>query len=54
MIISENIKVKIELPITAEKIEKAFRQKGIEPLRWAIVRVDGEVFTISVSYEVSK
>lgn len=50
MIISENIKVKIELPITAEKIEKAFRKKGIKPLRWAIVDIQETTITISVSY----
>ncbi len=51
MIISENITVKIQLPITATKITSAFNERGIEPLRWAIVSADAEVFTINVSYE---
>lgn len=51
MIISENITVKIQLPVTTAKIESVFKEKGIEPLRWAIVGTDAETFTINISYE---
>lgn len=51
MITTKNIKIKLPLPTDTEHIEKALQELGIEPLRWAITAVDGEMLNISVSYE---
>ena len=51
MITTENIKLKINLPADDVLIEKELKERGIEPLRWAITAVVGEVLTINVSYE---
>lgn len=51
MIVSENVKIHTTLPTTNEIIEKELKQKGIKPLRWAIIEADKQELTISVSYE---
>lgn len=51
MITTENIKIKINLPTDDVLIEKELKSRSIEPLRWAITAVDGEILTINVSYE---
>ena len=51
MIVSKNIDINIELPVSNEKILNALSAKGIKPLRWAIIQVKENIFTISVSYE---
>ncbi len=42
----------IKIPFTNDniEIENTLRLKGIEPLRWAVVKVDKNEITISVSY----
>lgn len=50
MIISENIKLILKKPFDNEDIETALLKRGIEPLRWAIVSVDDESITVSISY----
>ena len=37
--------------ISTDKIESLLRQKGYEPLRWAIVNTKNETLLISVSFE---
>ena len=44
--------VEIEFTKDNRKIETILRQRGIEPLRWAIVSVLSDKLVISVSYEV--
>ena len=49
-VISKTIKIKVdELPPCIEFIEKEIVKSGLEPLRWAIVEVKGNVLTLSVS-----
>lgn len=47
MIISELIKLECGL----EDIEKEFSNLGIDPIRWAIVKVQGGKFSVAVSFE---
>lgn len=49
MIASELIKIKYTNDNTI--IENELKKLGIDALRWAIVEVDKEELTISVSYE---
>lgn len=51
MIVSENIVISVELPTDDNVIEKELLAHGIDPLRWAVVAVDGNNLTISVSYD---
>ena len=51
MIVSENITLKISKPLKNKKIENALLEHGIKPLRQAIINVNEEHITISVSYE---
>lgn len=49
-VISKTIKIKAgKLPPDIEFIEKEIIKSGIEPLRWAIVEVDDDILTLSVS-----
>ncbi len=36
------------------EIERALRERGIDPVRWAVVAVEGEKFKINVSYETKE
>ena len=48
-IISKLIKIEAKLPIDNDFIEAKLREMGIEPLRWAIVKVEGNILTISLA-----
>lgn len=50
-IISKLVDVKIELPIDNELIEQKLKEMGIIPLRWAIVKVNNDLLTISLACE---
>lgn len=50
-IISKLIKIEATLPADSEFIEQKLKEMGIEPLRWAIVGVDGNTLTISLACE---
>ncbi len=50
MIISENIDLNLLKPVNAKGIETELKNKGIDPLRWAIVNIENNVFTVNVSY----
>lgn len=50
MIVSENITLNIKKPFNDNDIEKELKSKGINALRWAVVDVDSEMLTLSVSY----
>ena len=52
MIISEDIKIRLTLPISNEKIEKELKIELDKIIRWAITDCDGEIYTIRVSKEV--
>lgn len=51
MITTKNIKITLDLPVGDEEIIAALKARKIEPLRWAVTSVDGNVLTINVSYE---
>jgi len=51
MITTENIKLKLPLPVDDRQIEAALTQKGIVPLRWAVIAADGNDFLLNVSFE---
>ncbi len=42
----------IKMPYSSDntEIEEYMRKQGIEPLRWAIVKVENGILEISVSY----
>jgi hypothetical protein len=50
-IVSENIDIpKIGNP-TVEYIESELKNRGIKPLRWAIVKISNDFFTINCAYD---
>ena len=48
MIVSGMVKIE-KIPDVAA-IENALREKGMEPLRWAVVEVLEDAYRVSVSY----
>ncbi len=52
MIVSEDITLKLDKPVTNEQIELMLKEKGLEVLRWAITEVDGDLYTIRLSKEI--
>ena len=48
-IISKLVEIEAELPADNCFIEKKLAEMGIEPLRWAIVGVNGNILTISLA-----
>lgn len=49
-ITSKLIKIEANLPVNNEFIEQKLGEMGIDPLRWAIVKVEGEILTVSVAF----
>ncbi len=52
MIVSEDITLKLDKPVTNEQIELMLKEKGLEVLRWAITEIDGDLYTIRLSKEI--
>lgn len=50
-IVSKLIKIETELPVDNGFIEATLAEMGINPLRWAIVKVDKASLTISLACE---
>lgn len=50
-IISKLVEIEAELPVDNIYIEHKLQELGIEPLRWAIVGVNGNILTISLACE---
>jgi len=50
-IISKLVEIEANLPTTTEFIEAKLKEMEIVPLRWAIVKVDGNKLTISLACE---
>jgi len=48
-IISKLVKIEATLPIDNGFIEKELYKMGIEPLRWAIVGIEGNILTVSLA-----
>ena len=53
MITTENFEIEKTEDLTASYIENCLEQKGIEPLRWAIVDTTDKNLILSVSYKKS-
>lgn len=50
-ITSKLVEIEAQLPIDNEFIETKLKAMGINPLRWAIVKVEGNILTISLACE---
>jgi len=50
-IVSKLVKIEAPLPIDNVFVEQKLYEIGIEPLRWAIVKVDKNELTISLAHE---
>lgn len=50
-IVSKLVEIEAELPVDNLFIEQKLRDMRIEPLRWAIVSVSGNILTISLACE---
>lgn len=48
-IISKLVEIEAPLPVDNEFIEKKLKEMGVNPLRWAIVKVEGNILTISLA-----
>lgn len=48
-IVSKLVTIETDLPVDNDFIEKKLREMGIEPLRWAIVKAEGNYLTISLA-----
>ena len=50
-IVSENINIKNTGEPSTEYVENELKKSGIVPLRWAIVKISKDFFTINVAYD---
>ena len=50
-IFTKNIDMEVDLPVDITDIEKKLAEDGINPLRFAIVKVDNNKLTINVTYD---
>ena len=50
-IVSEIIDIKNNGNPTTEYVEEELKKQGIIPLRWAIVKIGNDFFTINVAYD---
>ena len=53
MIVSKDVKLKLNTPITNEQIEIKLKELGLDVLRWAVVDVVDNVYTIRVSIVIN-
>ena len=51
MIISKNIKLKVNLPLTNLQIDNELAKLGLSAVRWAVIDIDKNVVTLKISYE---
>lgn len=50
MIVSEILKLNINNSFDNKDIENALNEKGITPLRWAVISIEEQELMVSVSY----
>jgi len=50
-IVSKLVTIEAKLPIDNECIEQKLYEMGIKPLRWSIVKVNGNFLTINLACE---
>lgn len=48
-IISKSVEINAKPPVDNDFIEAKLAEMGIEPLRWAITQVEGDILTISLA-----
>ena len=53
MIVSKDVKLKLDTPITNEQIESKLKESGLDVLRWAVVDVIDNVYTIRLSTTIN-
>lgn len=51
MIVSDYVKIEKTDTLTVEYIETELKKMNIEPLRWSIVEVKDNEYTINLAYE---
>ena len=51
MIVSESVKINRIENISTEYIENELKKQGIEPIRWAITKVEEKSLIITLAYE---
>jgi len=49
-IVSENINIPTTENISTEYIENFLKEKGINPLRWAIVKTEENMYTVNCAH----
>ena len=54
MILSKDIKLKLNKPVTNKKIKASLTDKGFDVLRWAITEINDDEYTIRISYTDTK
>ncbi len=47
---SKTIKFKKESEITLDYINQVLKEQNLNPLRWAITKIEGDICEISLSY----
>lgn len=52
MIVSREVKLKLNLPVTNSQIEAFFEEEGLNVLRWAITEINEDLFTIHFAVEI--
>ena len=50
-IVSEILEIENNNNPSTEYVECELKKRGIEPLRWAIVKISKDFFTINVAYD---
>lgn len=50
-IISKLIEIKVPEKFDNDFIETELIKNGIKPLRWAVVKVEGNILTVSAAFE---
>lgn len=50
-IVTKNIEIEMDLPPETDKIYLKLAQSGIDPLRFSIVKVVGNIVTINVTFQ---
>lgn len=50
-IVSKLVRIEANLPVSNDFIELKLKETGIEPLRWAVVKVENNALIISLACE---
>lgn len=50
-VVTESIEIKNNGNLSTEYIENEIRKMGLNPIRWAIVKISKHGFTIDITYD---